>query len=137
MPLIGWQGLLLTLEYPMIIPLRACTCYGLPDRRRYILVSAALASALARIFRRARNVLGSSLHLLPPAGRYILLSATFTSALAVRMGYSPAFRQPRSVTFMIILLFQYSHDVSGRSGPGFRRFRPKENSGRSAGVLCH
>ena len=55
----------------------------------------------------------------------------------VRMGYSPAFRQPRSVTFMIILLFQYSQDVSGRSGPGLRRFRPKENSGRSAGVLCH
>ena len=55
----------------------------------------------------------------------------------VRMGYPPAFRQPRSVTFMIILLFQYSHDVSGRSGPGLRRFRPKENSGRSAGVLCH
>ena len=64
-------------------------------------------------------------------GRRILILA------GVRMDYSPAFRQPRSVTFMIILLFQYSHDISGRSGPGLRRFRPKENSGRSAGVLCH
>ena len=85
----------------------------------------------------ASRAQGAGQSVSPTESRLYPLPAGGDAHAAVRMGYPPAFRQPRSVTFMIILLFQYSHDVSGRSGPGFRRFRPKENSGRSAGVLCH
>ena len=54
-----------------------------------------------------------------------------------KVGLFSGFLAAQNKTFMIILLFQYSHIVSGCFWTQFRGFWPKENPGRSAGVLCH
>ena len=57
--------------------------------------------------------------------------------LQCKLGSYPGFPAAPECDIMIIRSFRSTPYVSGRSGSGFWGFRPKENSGRPAGVLCH